>query len=104
MHHRTPLSIETRKVLRLLSITLLFLLLASSAYYFVKTTNTAEMGFRLRENQIKQKELEDQNRLLKQNVLEAQSIIKLQKDKTVSDMQEPVPIFVEPIGPLGKRN
>jgi hypothetical protein len=62
---RVPLSIEVQNVLKMLSYTLLGMLVAISAYFFIKTTNTAERGYSLRENQLRQRDLEAENRILK---------------------------------------
>ena len=102
---RIPLSIEVRKVLRLLTYTLTGLLLVISAYYFVKSTNTAEKGYRLKENQMQKYKLESENKILKQNVLDAQSLNEFQNSDIVEKLQQPEKqIFVEPRGPLGRRN
>ena len=104
MYSRIPLSVEVRRVLKLLMYTLLGLLLFTSAYFFVKTTNTAERGYQLREHQFRQKDLEAENRILKQRVLEAESINELKKSAAVSGMVEPEkPLYVKPQGPLSKR-
>ncbi len=105
MYRRIPLSIEVKKVLRMLMYTLMCMLLAVSAYFFIKTSNTAEMGYQLRENQIKQKTLEAENRILKQHVLDAQSLNKVQSSGVVKKMEQPVQqIFVRPKGPLSRKN
>lgn len=105
MYHRIPLSIEVKKVLKLLTYTLLGMLLLSSVYFFAKTSNTAEKGYALRENQLLQKKLESENRILKQQVLDAQSLSRLKKSDVVSEMAQPEkPIYVVPKGPLGKKN
>lgn len=105
MYRRIPLSIEVKKVLKLLMYTLMCMLFAVSAYFFVKTSNTAEMGYQLRENQMKQKTLEAENRILKQHVLDAQSLDEVQSSGVVKKMEQPVQqIFVQPKGPLSRKN
>lgn len=105
MYHRTPLAIELPKVLRSLVATLLVLLLATSAYFFFKMTDNAEKGYLLRENQLKQKDLEAENRILKQQVLDSQALEALKGSKTVKRLAEPTkPIYVLPRGPLSQRN
>lgn len=104
MRGRTPLSIEVKKVLKMLMYTLSGLLLAASAYFFLKTGVTAERGYQLRENQLRQKTLEFENRILKQRVLDAQSLSGLKESNVVRNLQEPeTRIFMEEKGPLGKR-
>lgn len=104
MYRRIPLAIELPKVLKLLTFTLLGMLIAISAYFFIKTSSTAERGYSLRENQLRQKELESENRILKQRVLDAQSIGGLRSDNVVKKMEEPAePIYVAPPSPLSKR-
>jgi hypothetical protein len=104
MHHRIPLSIEVRKVLKLLMYTLFGLLIILSVYFFIKASGTAESGYSLRENQVKKSELEAENRILKQRVLDAQSLNKLETSDVKENMAEPVaPVFVEPRGPLSRR-
>lgn len=103
--NRVPLSIEVRRVLKLLTYTLTALLLISSVYYFIKSSNTAEKGYRLKENQMLQKQLETENKILKQNVLDAQSLNEVENSNVVEGLQHPEKqIFIEPKGPLGKRN
>lgn len=100
---RIPLSLEVKKVLKLLMGTLFALLLATSSYFFIKTSATAERGYSFRENQVKYKELESANRLLKQRVLEAQSITELKSSEFVEEMVAPEKtIYVLPHGPLSK--
>ncbi len=102
---RIPLSIEVRKVLKLLMITLSGMLLLGSVYYFTQMTDNAEKGYKLRENQLLQKELESKNKMLRQSVLEAQTLNEVKKSDVVSGMIEPaLPVFIEPKGPLGRRN
>ena len=104
MRNRTPLSIEVKQVLKWLMYTLCGMLLMSSAYFFVKMSNTAEKGYMLRENQIRQKNLESENRILQQQVLEAQSLNTLQSSNTASKLVSPdKPLYVMPKGPLTKR-
>lgn len=101
---RIPLSIEVRKVLKLLMVTLSGMLIIGSVYYFTNMTDTAEKGYKLRENQLLQKELESKNKMLRQSVLEAQTLNEVKKSDVVSEMIEPAsPIFIGPKGPLGKR-
>jgi hypothetical protein len=104
MYRRIPLSIEVKRVLKLLMATLCGMLIALSVYYFLKSSGTAEKGYLLRENQLRQKTLESENRILKQQVLDAQSIRKLEKSDVVSEMgPAEKPIYVEPKGPLTRR-
>ena len=104
MYRRIPLSIEVKKVLKLLIYTLLSMLLMASAYFFVKTSMTAERGYMLRENQLRQKALESENRILKRRVLDAQSLFELKKSDVVLDMDEPYsPIYLKPASPLTKK-
>lgn len=105
MYRRIPLSIETGKVLKLLVCTLCIMLFAVSCYYFIKTTDTAEMGYQFKENQIRQNNLRSENRILQQQVLDEQSLSKLQTSPAVAKLQQPEKsIYVEPKGPLTKRN
>jgi len=104
MYHRIPLSIEVKRVLKLLMATLCGMLVILSSYYFLKSSGTAERGYHLRENQFRQKILEAENRILKQQVLDAQAVTKLEKSDVISDMVKPEkPVFVEPKGPLTRR-
>ncbi len=104
MYHRIPLSIEARKVLRLLMYTLLGLLFTTSAYFFVAMSNTAESGYAVQENQLKQKNLELENHFLKQRLLDAQSLSELKNSKVVEGMIEPdTKIYVAPKSPLSRR-
>lgn len=104
MPHRIPLSIEVKKVLKLLMATLCGMLILVSGYYFLKSSGTAERGYMLRENQFRQKNLESENRILKQQVLDAQAMTKLEKSDVMGEMVKlEHPIFVEPKGPLSRR-
>lgn len=104
MYHRTPLSIEVKRVLKLLMTTLCAMLVILSGYYFLKASGTAGRGYLLRENQVRQKNLEFENRILKQQVLDAQAVTKLEKSKVIEEMVKPEkPIFIEPKGPLTRR-
>lgn len=104
MYRRTPLSIEVKKVLKLLSYTMLALLIVSSGYFFVKMSTTAESGYSLHEGQIRKKNLEDENRILNLQLLEAQSIEDLKQSTIVKEMTEPTdPIYILPKGPLSRK-
>ncbi len=86
-------------------ITLLLMLVATSAYFFLNTSTTAEKGANVHENQVEQQELEAQNRILKERVLQEQSIQQIETSDTISDMEKaPKPLYVKPQGPLTKRN
>lgn len=105
MYRRIPLSIEVNKVLRLLMITLTVLLFCVSAYFFVKMSDTAKTGHLFEENQWMQKNLESENRILKQRLLDAQSLNGLKASKIFEDMSEPEStIYVKPKGPISKNN
>lgn len=94
---RIPLSIEVRKVLKLLIYTLFGMLIVLSAYFFIKTSYSTEKGYALREGQMLQKNLEAENRILKQRVLDAQSLNELKNSDAVQDMTEPAaPTYVAP--------
>lgn len=104
MYTKKPLSIEVRQVLKLLSYTMLGLLVSSSAYFFVKMSFAAESGYAMREGQLRQQTLESENRILKQRLLEEQSLGDLQSSKIVKDMEQPTsPTYILPKGPLSKR-
>lgn len=104
MYRRTPLSHEVKKILTMLMYTLLSILLVSSAYFFVKMSNTAERGYSFRENQLRQQYLDSENRTLKQRLLEVQSITELKQDPITKDMIEPATtIFVPAKSAVSKR-
>lgn len=104
MKRRIPLSVEVQKVLKMLTFTLLGMLAVISSYFFIKTTNTAERGYSLRENQLQQRHLESENRILKQRVLDAQSLNEVKNSEVVRDMNPPEnPVYIKPKGPLGKK-
>ena len=101
---RIPLSIEAKKVLNMLVYTLFGLLIATSTAFFIKTSSTAERGYSLKENQLLQKELEAENRLLKQQLLEAQSITELEKSDFIEEMEQPKDKkYIEPRGPISRK-
>jgi uncharacterized protein YxeA len=105
MSQRIPLSIEVKKVMKLLIATLLALLVFGSVYFFLKTSNTAEKGYVLKESQIRKEELEAQQRILQKRVLNAQSMNELKKSDTVGEMAEPdKQIYLIPRGPIGRKN
>lgn len=88
----------------MLMATLFGMLVVVSIYFFAKSSTNAEKGYLLKENQLRQKELESQHRILEQQVLDAQSIGKLEKTATVKEMEPPVStIYVKPRGPLTQR-
>ncbi len=98
---RVPLSIEVKKVLKMLVYTLSAMVLSISAYFFINTSSTAEKGYSMKENQVRRQELEDQNRILEQRLLEVQSIKALKNSSIVQDMVESkAPIYIEARGPL----
>lgn len=104
MSPRKPLSIEVSQVLKLLMYTLFGLLISSSAYFFVKMSFTAESGYALHQNQLRQKNLETENRLLKQRLLDAQSLDEVQQSKVVKGMEQPeTQTYVLPKGPLSRK-
>ena len=105
MLRRTPLSVEVKKVLKMLMFTLCALLIATSGYFFVKMSNTAEDGYKLKENQLRHDNLESENRILEQQVLDAQSMKNLQTSNVIEGMAPPTnPVFMQPQGPLTKGN
>ncbi|PIQ77457.1 hypothetical protein COV82_04420 [Candidatus Peregrinibacteria bacterium CG11_big_fil_rev_8_21_14_0_20_46_8] len=97
--HRTPLSQEVRKSLNMLMFTLFGMLLAISIYFFLRVTSTAEIGYLMRQNQTVQAQLETENRILKQKVMEAQSITTI-KEESVPLQQPTGTHFVHPRRPL----
>lgn len=100
-YHRTTLSAQVRSSLKLLMITLLLLLIATSTFFFLNTSTTAEKGGQVLEGQVEMRELEAQNRILKQKVLEEQSIEQIESSETINGMEAaPKPIFIKPKGPL----
>lgn len=104
MYKKTPLSIEVKKVLKLLIYTLLVMLFAATGYFLLKLSNNSEKGYLLRENQFLQKDLESENRILKQRVLDAQSLKEIQKSDIADRMNvQPQPTYIRPMGPLTKR-
>lgn len=104
MQTRKTLSFEIKEARNMLIYTLLGMLIIVSAYFFIKTSSSAEKGYLLNENQSIQKDLGSQNRLLKQQLLEAQSISALKSDETVKSMQNPENIiYVKPPEPKKRR-
>lgn len=104
MYRRTPLSVESKKVLKLLMCTIFGLLVVVSVYFFIKTSDTAEKGYAMREAQLKLNELESKNRILKQQVLDAQSLSEVQASNTLKELEQPeMQIFVEEKGPVTRR-
>ena len=103
MYQRTPLSFQVKKVLKLLMVTLFFMVVGVSGFFFIKMTDTAEKGYSLKENQVKQQELTSERRILEQKVLEAQSMSELKEDSAVKSMVAPDRlIFAPPKSPLSK--
>lgn len=104
MYRKTPLSMEVRRVLKLLMGTLFGLLVVVSGYFFIKMSNTAELGYVFKENQVKQKQLESENRILKQQVLQLQSINAIEGSDSIKDMQLPqAETYVEPVKPISRK-
>ncbi|PJC36675.1 hypothetical protein CO046_04635 [Candidatus Peregrinibacteria bacterium CG_4_9_14_0_2_um_filter_53_11] len=104
-YRKTPLSVQINKSRKLLIGTLLFLLVGTSTYFFIKVSATAEKGAVIREGQFEQRELELKNRLLKQQVLEAQSINEIKSSEAISTMESPrEETYVEPVRPISSTN
>lgn len=104
MSLRTPLSIEVKKVLKLLMYTLLGMLLVSSSYIFLKMSTDGQKGYLLREHQSRQRALEGENRLLKKQVLDVQSLSELKVSPILKEMAEPEKsLYVETSRPLTKK-
>ncbi|MBI2453587.1 hypothetical protein HYV58_00220 [Candidatus Peregrinibacteria bacterium] len=104
MRPRIPLSVEVKKVLSMLMVTLCAMLFATSSYFFWKMSAGAEKGYQLKENQLRREVLESDKRLLEQRVLEAQSLQNLQNSAVVEKMAPPEKTqYIIPRGPLTKR-
>lgn len=99
---RLPLSLEAQRVLRTLMITLFCMLLALSVYFVIKMTKTAEIGHLIRENDFMRKDLEAENRILKQRVLDSQSLQTIQAE--TQNLGKPAGAqFVHPRRPLSSK-
>lgn len=104
MRARIPLSIEAKKILKLLTYTLSGLLLTTSVYFFAKTSTASERGYLLEEHRLRLQQLESDNRILKQQLLDAQALDAVEQSNVVLDLTSPAePVYVEPKGPLTKR-
>lgn len=104
MRARIPLSIESKKILKLLMYTLSGLLLTTSVYFFAKTSTAGERGYLLEEYRSRLNTLESDNRILKQQLLDAQALSALEESDVVLGLTPPAqPIYVEAKGPLTKR-
>lgn len=100
-YKRTPLSVEVNKTTKMLLITLSIMLTSVSVYFFIHMSANAEKGSLVRENQLTQKNLENENRLLKEQVLEAQSLEHIQKSSEVEEMSPAGrEVYIKPQGPL----
>lgn len=96
---------EVKTVLKWLMYTLLGLMVATSVFFFIKMSGTAEKGYLVRENQFQQQNLETENRILKQRVLDAQSLSGVTGSKTFKEMAPPEgQIYIMSPSPLTRKN
>lgn len=101
-YKRTPLSVEVNKAMKMLTITLFVMLATVSVFFFIHTSANAEKGSVMNANQLQQKTLEDENRLLKEQVLQAQSIENIHTSEEVSSMKESEnEVYLKPPEPIG---
>ncbi len=104
-YKRTALSVEVNKATKMLLIALTALLVSVSVYFFVYMSINAEKGSLVRENQLHQKTLESENRLLKEQVLQSQSLDHIQSSDEVEGMEPSTnETYVRPPVPIGSRN
>ena len=94
---KTTLSHEVREVLKILSITLISIMLVSSFFFLFSMSKTAQQGYSLRQNEIINRQLLEKNRLLYEQVLKSQSFRELLQSDAISEMEKiEKPIYVLP--------
>ncbi len=104
-YKRTALSVEVNKATKMLLIALSAMLVSVSVYFFIYMSINAEKGSLVRENQLHQKSLESENRLLKEQVLQSQSLDTIQSSNEVEGMKPSTDeTYVSPPLPIGSRN
>ena len=83
-------------------VTLFGLLITVTGYFFINTTVTAENGSLINKNQTIKNKLEAENRTLKQQVIDAQSIYTINNE--AQTLEQPVgTYFIHPRRPLSSR-
>lgn len=94
---KTTLSNEVREVLKILSITLISIVLVSSFFFLFSMSKTAQQGYSLRQNEIINRELLEKNRLLHEHVFKSQSFHELLQSDEILEMEKiEKPIYVLP--------
>ncbi|MBI5152547.1 hypothetical protein HZA39_03365 [Candidatus Peregrinibacteria bacterium] len=86
---RTPLSVEIKKTIIYLLITLTALIIGLSAYFLLQTGNTTQRGYMLKQLQLQHENLQQQNEKLDEQLTEMMSSPALEKNPFIKKMQEP---------------
>ncbi len=104
-YKRTALSVQVNKATKMLLIALSAMLVSVSVYFFIYMSLNAEKGSLMRENQIEQTTLESENRLLKEQVLQSQSLDHIQSSNEVEGMKPSTnETYLKPPVPIGSRD
>ncbi|MFC1749814.1 hypothetical protein ACFL2V_13520 [Pseudomonadota bacterium] len=97
IQHKTPLSIQVKKSIYLLLSALLALIVMLSIVFLLNTSQSAQKGHVLKQEQLKKDHLLLQNRNLINKIIEARAYSRVEESDIVKDMHKPEnPIFYKP--------
>lgn len=86
MKYKNTLKIETRKVVKALIITLSLMIAALGAVFLITTSESAQKGYALQQEKIKNEELKSINSNLTTKITEAASSLKIEENQKVNKM------------------
>ncbi|MEK7528693.1 MAG: hypothetical protein AAB592_02920 [Patescibacteria group bacterium] len=94
---KEPLSEEVTRVIKYLAATLICIVLFASFFFLLSTSKTAQQGYELRQSQMLNRDLREQNRVLEEDVLRSQSSNAIEESEEVDDMVDAEnPIYILP--------
>lgn len=93
---RTPLSQEVRKAIITLLFGLVLITVALSIVFLLNTSNSHQKGYMHTQLRLQNEDLEDYNKALRIEVMEAKSILHLEQSEKIDEMEDSdAPIFME---------
>jgi len=94
---KSPLSHEVATVMKYLMATLIAMALTSSFIFLFNTSKTAQQGYLLRQNQMVNRELLEENQVLQEKVLKSQSFQRILNSDEIIEMEKSAPpVYVLP--------
>jgi hypothetical protein len=94
---KIPLSVQVKKSIYLLLSALLALIVILSIVFLLNTSQSAQKGHILNQEQLRKEQLLLQNRNLIQKIIEAQAYSKIEESPLINSMIKPEnPIYIEP--------